>query len=115
MHTLLTEHFVDRYEPRRNPSSTCDELTSWTPDEFGILLALVLLDNRIREQRVQFDSAGGSHGKRSSKALYQQKKCRSYPCQHVAYKRCEPADYPKLLACANCLSLFTSTSSWIYR
>jgi beta-1,4-mannosyltransferase len=114
-HTLLTEHFgKDRYEPRRGRPALVTSSTSWTPDEdFGILLAaLVLLDKRIREQESNLTVLVVVTGKGPQKALYQEKMSK-LPLQHVAIQTVwlEPADYPKLLACADMgVSLHTSTS-----
>lgn len=114
-HTLLTEHFgKDRYEPRRGRPALVTSSTSWTPDEdFGILLAaLVLLDKRIRILGSNLTVLVVVTGKGPQKALYEQKMSQ-LALQHVAIQTVwlEPADYPKLLACADLgVSLHTSTS-----
>jgi beta-1,4-mannosyltransferase len=114
-HTLLTQHFgKDRYESRRGRPALVTSSTSWTPDEdFGILLAaLVLLDERIRKLESNLTVLVVVTGKGPQKALYQQKMSQ-LALVHVAIQTVwlEPADYPKLLACADMgVSLHTSTS-----
>jgi len=88
--------------------------TSWTQDEdFGILLdALVLLDQRLSEQDSALQILVAVTGKGPMKAMYEEK-ISKLTFTHVAIQTLwlEPADYPKLLACADVgVSLHTSTS-----
>lgn len=88
--------------------------TSWTPDEdFGVLLdALVALDQRIQSEGSELKCMVVVTGKGPQKAMYEEKLSR-LTLQHVAIATVwlDPADYPKLLACADVgVSLHTSTS-----
>lgn len=88
--------------------------TSWTEDEdFGILLeALVLLDKHLSLQNSSLKILVAVTGKGPMKNMYEEKISR-LTFSHLAIVTLwlEPADYPKLLACADVgISLHTSTS-----
>ena len=88
--------------------------TSWTADEdFGILLeALVLLDKRLVNQDSDLNILVAVTGKGPMKSMYEEQ-ISKLQLHHVAIQTLwlEPADYPKLLACADVgVSLHTSTS-----
>jgi len=113
--SLLTECYgEDKYRVRRGLPALVTSSTSWTPDEdFGILLsALVLLDARIQREASTLQVLVVVTGKGPQKAFYEQK-ITQLALIHVAVQTLwlEPADYPKLLACADLgVSLHTSTS-----
>ncbi|CAJ1927649.1 unnamed protein product [Cylindrotheca closterium] len=113
--TLLTEiSDTGGYEFRKNRPCFLVSATSWTPDEdFGELLdALVRLDRRIRLQKSSLKVLMVVTGKGPQKEHYleriSQLKLESIAIQTLWL---EPADYPRLLACADLgVSLHTSTS-----
>lgn len=108
--TLLTEQVNGKIVPRRNRPVLVTSSTSWTDDEdFGILLdALLLLDQRLGQLRMLVFVTG----KGPMKEFYMEKisKLRLQSISiHTLWLA--PADYPRLLACADVgVSLHTSTS-----
>jgi len=113
--TLFTEQDVTgNIRLRKGRPAFVTSSTSWTQDEdFGILLdALVLLDQRLSEQDSALQILVAVTGKGPMKAMYEEK-ISKLTFTHVAIQTLwlEPADYPKLLACADVgVSLHTSTS-----
>jgi len=119
--TLFTEKIsndamddVDNYAPRRNRPALVTSSTSWTADEdFGVLLnALVRLDERISELQSSLKVIVIVTGKGPQKGFYQ-KEIATINFKNIAILTLwlEPADYPRLLACADLgVSLHTSTS-----
>ena len=119
--TLFTEKIrnnsnsdKDDYVPRRNRPALVTSSTSWTTDEdFGVLLnALVELDTTISELQSSLKVIVAVTGKGPQKGFYQ-KEIAMINFQNIAILTLwlEPADYPRLLACADIgVSLHTSTS-----
>ncbi|OEU22627.1 hypothetical protein FRACYDRAFT_273942 [Fragilariopsis cylindrus CCMP1102] len=119
--TLFTEKIsnsttngADKYSPRLNRPALVTSSTSWTTDEdFGILLdALVRLDVRISELKSSLKVVVIVTGKGPQKGFYQ-KEISILKLKNIAIQTIwlEPADYPRLLACADLgVSLHTSTS-----
>lgn len=119
--TLFTEKIsnsttngVDKYSPRMNRPALVTSSTSWTTDEdFGILLdALVRLDERISELKSSLKVVVVVTGKGPQKGFYQ-KEISILKLKNIAVQTIwlEPADYPRLLACADLgVSLHISTS-----
>lgn len=119
--TLFTEKIynstmngVDKYSPRMNRPALVTSSTSWTSDEdFGILLdALVRMDLRISELQSSLKVLIIVTGKGPQKEFYQ-KEISMLKLKNIAIQTIwlEPADYPRLLACADIgVSLHTSTS-----
>lgn len=113
--TLLTE-ISDKggYEYRRERPALVTSSTSWTPDEdFGNLLdALVRLDKRISLQKSALNVLMVVTGKGPQKENYLER-ISQLKLENIAIQTLwlEPADYPRLLACADLgVSLHTSTS-----
>lgn len=103
-----------RFRPRRGRPALVTSSTSWTPDEdFGVLLgALLQLDDRIAKEGSLLRVMVVVTGKGPQKAEYEERisklRLRSVAVQTLWL---EPADYPRLLACADVgVSLHTSTS-----
>jgi beta-1,4-mannosyltransferase len=131
--TLFTECYCSdgdddgkekHYRPRRGRPALVTSSTSWTSDEdFGILLAaLLLLDEQIQQQQQLGASSSACSlkvlvivtGKGPQKAMYEERISR-LTLQHVAVATLwlQPADYPRLIACADVgVSLHTSTSGF---
>lgn len=126
--TLFTECYYDNdkkkcYRPRRGRPALVTSSTSWTSDEdFGILLAaLILLDEQIIQSQASSSSSTSSlkvfvvvTGKGPQKSMYEEQISR-LTLQHVAVATLwlPPADYPRLIACADVgVSLHTSTSGF---
>lgn len=119
--TLFTEKIsnnatddADNYAPRRNRPALITSSTSWTPDEdFGVLLnALVRLDETISKLQSSLKVVVIVTGKGPQKEFYQ-KEIVMTNLKNIAILTLwlEPADYPRLLACADIgISLHTSTS-----
>eukprot|EP00934_Nitzschia_sp_Nitz4_P002143 Nitzschia sp. Nitz4//scaffold54_size114964//14188//15742//NITZ4_003836-RA/size114964-processed-gene-0.153-mRNA-1//1//CDS//3329554306//2143//frame0 len=120
--TLFTEQFPADSTCRSRPGrpALITSSTSWTPDEdFGILLeAAVALDQKIQEDAMDnatvapLDVLMVVTGKGPLKNHYLER-ISQLNMKHVAIQTVwlEPADYPKLLACADLgISLHTSTS-----
>ncbi|KAL3910793.1 MAG: hypothetical protein SGILL_007554, partial [Bacillariaceae sp.] len=115
--TLFTEHPTENAKeciPRANRPALITSSTSWTPDEdFGQLLeALVGLDKKITTQDSSLKVMVVVTGKGPQKSHFLQKMSK-LQLNHVAIQTLwlEPADYPRLLACADVgISLHTSTS-----
>mmetsp|Transcript_13830 Transcript_13830/g.34756 ORF Transcript_13830/g.34756 Transcript_13830/m.34756 type:complete len:476 (-) Transcript_13830:123-1550(-) len=119
--TLFTENLSNNasneegnYVPRQNRPALVTSSTSWTTDEdFGVLLkALVQLDNKISELQSSLKIVVAVTGKGPQKGFYQ-KEIAIINFQNIAILTLwlEPADYPRLLACADVgVSLHTSTS-----
>ena len=119
--TLFTEKIsndatndLDNYIPRRNRPALVTSSTSWTSDEdFGVLLdALVRLDATISELQSSLKVVVVVTGKGPQKGFYQ-KEIAMLKLENIAIQTLwlEPADYPRLLACADVgVSLHTSTS-----
>ena len=119
--TLLTEKVssneideMSNYIPRRNRPALITSSTSWTPDEdFGVLLkALVRLDETLSELQSSLKVVVVVTGKGPQKSFYQ-KEISMIKFNNIAILTLwlEPADYPRLLACADLgISLHTSTS-----
>ena len=113
--TMFTECYgKTHYRPRSGRPALIVSSTSWTPDEdFGILLqALEALDKRIHDEGSSLKVVCMVTGKGPQK-LHYLKKMSKLTLQNVAIQTTwlDPADYPKLLACADLgVSLHTSTS-----
>jgi beta-1,4-mannosyltransferase len=113
--TLFTEkNDKGEYIPRPGRPALVTSSTSWTPDEdFGQLLdALVGLDQLILRSSSSLKLLVVVTGKGPQKSYYQQR-ISKLKLQNVAIQTLwlEPADYPRLLACADLgVSLHTSTS-----
>lgn len=119
--TLFTEKMSDgsandedNYAPRRNRPALITSSTSWTTDEdFRVLLiALVRLDETISELQSSLKVVVVVTGKGPQKGYYQ-KEMAMIDFKNIAILTLwlEPADYPRLLACADIgVSLHTSTS-----
>lgn len=112
--TLFTEKTADGYVPRENRPALLTSSTSWTIDEdFGVLLnALVRLDKSIHEAKSSLKVVVVVTGKGPQKGFYQ-KEISMIKFTNIAIQTLwlEPADYPRLLACADVgVSLHTSTS-----
>jgi beta-1,4-mannosyltransferase len=113
--TLFTEkNDPVGYIPRPGRPALVTSSTSWTPDEdFGQLLdALVGLDQLISRRQSSLRVFFVVTGKGPQKSYYQQKMSQ-LKLENVSIQTLwlEPADYPKLLACADLgISLHTSTS-----
>lgn len=115
--TLFTEQSDDNngeFVPRSNRPALVTSSTSWTPDEdFGQLLdALVGLDECITEQELLLKVLVVVTGKGPQK-MHFLKKISRLKLANIAIQTLwlEPADYPRLLACADVgISLHTSTS-----
>jgi len=119
--TLFTEKISnaetndpDTYAPRKNRPALVTSSTSWTTDEdFGVLLnALVGLDESISELKSSLKVVVIVTGKGPQKGFYQ-KEIAMINFKNVAIVTLwlEPADYPRLLACADVgISLHISTS-----
>lgn len=113
--TLFTEKDANgEYGPRPNRPALVTSSTSWTPDEdFGVLLdALVGLDKKISEEQSSLKIVVVVTGKGPKKAFFQ-KTLSTLQLQNIAIQTVwlQPADYPRLLACADVgVSLHTSTS-----
>jgi beta-1,4-mannosyltransferase len=114
--TLLTEHIRSRGEHRvrRGRPALVTSSTSWTPDEdFGVLLSALLgLDAKIESETSSLRVLVVVTGKGPQKREYEERMSH-LRLRNVAVQTLwlEPADYPKLLACADVgVSLHTSTS-----
>jgi len=113
--TLFTEISGDGvYRFRRDRPALVTSSTSWTADEdFGDLLdALILLDQRIVRQKSFLKVLMVVTGKGPQKDHYLERISR-LKLTNIAIQTLwlEPADYPRLLACADLgVSLHTSTS-----
>jgi len=118
--TLFTEKLSDNaknednYAPRQNRPALVTSSTSWTVDEdFGVLLnALARLDKTIIELQSSLKIVVVVTGKGPQKEFYE-KEIAIINLNNVAILTLwlEPADYPRLLACADIgVSLHTSTS-----
>jgi len=119
--TLFTEKHsddktndVNNYAPRPNRPALVTSSTSWTTDEdFGVLLAaMVRLDESISELQSSLKVVVVVTGKGPQKGFYQ-KEISMTNLKNIAILTLwlEPADYPRLLACADIgVSLHTSTS-----
>ena len=119
--TLFTENLSNNasndegnYVSRQNRPALVTSSTSWTTDEdFGVLLnALVQLDNKISELQSSLKVVVAVTGKGPQKGFYQ-KEIAMINFQNIVILTLwlEPADYPRLLACADIgVSLHTSTS-----
>lgn len=119
--TLFTEKTYNNssiddgnYVHRRNRPALVTSSTSWTTDEdFGVLLnALVELDKSISEMKSSLKVVVAVTGKGPQKGYYE-KEISMINFQNIAIVTLwlEPADYPRLLACADVgVSLHTSTS-----
>jgi beta-1,4-mannosyltransferase len=112
--TLLTEKVGNTCIPRRGRPALITSSTSWTPDEdFGILLdTAILLDEEITATKSSLRVLFVVTGKGPQKEYYLER-ISKLNLQNVAIHTLwlEPADYPKLLACADLgISLHTSTS-----
>lgn len=113
--TLFTE--IDTHgncTPRIGRPALITSSTSWTPDEdFGILLEAALqLDQQISSRGSNLRIVIVVTGKGPQKSYYQEI-ISKLKLDNVAIQTLwlEPADYPKLLACADLgVSLHTSTS-----
>uniref|UniRef100_A0A7S4A9X8 Glycosyltransferase subfamily 4-like N-terminal domain-containing protein n=1 Tax=Pseudo-nitzschia australis TaxID=44445 RepID=A0A7S4A9X8_9STRA len=119
--TLFTEKIsndekneIDNYAARKGRPALITSSTSWTVDEdFGVLLkALVRLDGTISELDSSLKVVVVVTGKGPQKGFYQ-KEISVLELKNIAILTLwlEPADYPRLLACADVgISLHTSTS-----
>lgn len=119
--TLFTEKIlnssnddIDKYSPRINRPALVTSSTSWTCDEdFSILLkALARLDGTISESHSSLKVLVVVTGKGPQKGFYL-KEIAGMKLNNVAIQTIwlEPADYPRLIACADlAVSLHTSTS-----
>jgi beta-1,4-mannosyltransferase len=115
--TLFTEQSIKNpaeYTFRPNRPALVTSSTSWTPDEdFGQLLeSLKGLDKDITNQQLTLKLMVVVTGKGPQKAHFQKEMSR-LKLDHIAIQTLwlEPADYPRLLACADVgISLHTSTS-----
>lgn len=113
--TLFTEkNCRGEFVPRPGRPALVTSSTSWTPDEdFGQLLdALVSLDQQILQESSSLKILVVVTGKGPQKLYYQQR-ISKLKLVNVAIQTLwlEPADYPKILACADLgVSLHTSTS-----
>jgi len=116
--TLFTKKIadgsIDDCAPRSNRPALITSSTSWTPDEdFGVLLeALARLDKSISELQSSLKVVVAVTGKGPLKGFYQ-KEISMLKLRNIAIVTLwlEPADYPRLLACADVgISLHTSTS-----
>lgn len=115
--TLFTEqdeNVSGGFVPRINRPALVTSSTSWTPDEdFGQLLdALAGLDDCITSQELSLKIMVVVTGKGPQKQFYLEKISRM-KLVNVAIQTLwlEPADYPRILACADvAVSLHTSTS-----
>jgi beta-1,4-mannosyltransferase len=114
--TLLTEYDCSSnvYRARRGRPAFVTSSTSWTPDEdFGVLLSALLkldakIDSEVSSLRVLVVVTGKGPQKREYEDRMSQLQLRNVAVQTLWL---EPADYPKLLACADVgVSLHTSTS-----
>ena len=112
--TLLTEKVGEQCLPRRGRPALITSSTSWTPDEdFGILLeTAIAMDHEISATESSLRVLFIVTGKGPQKEYYLER-ISKLNLQNVAIHTLwlEPADYPKLLACADLgISLHTSTS-----
>jgi beta-1,4-mannosyltransferase len=115
--TLFTEQSAtnaQEFLPRANRPALITSSTSWTPDEdFGQLLeALAGLDKEITKQQLTLKVMVVVTGKGPQKSHFLHK-ISKLQMEHIAIQTLwlEPADYPRLLACADVgVSLHTSTS-----
>jgi beta-1,4-mannosyltransferase len=112
--TLLTEKVGEQYMPRRGRPALITSSTSWTPDEdFGILLdTAIAMDQEISATESSLRVLFVVTGKGPQKEYYMER-ISKLNLRNVAIHTLwlEPADYPKLLACADLgISLHTSTS-----
>jgi beta-1,4-mannosyltransferase len=115
--TLFTEESIEgnnEFLPRINRPALITSSTSWTQDEdFGLLLdALVGLDQCITTQQLLLKVMVVVTGKGPLK-LHFLKEISKLSLDNIAIQTIwlEPADYPRLLACADVgISLHTSTS-----
>jgi beta-1,4-mannosyltransferase len=116
--TLFTELTTagdgQHYRHRPGRPALVTSSTSWTPDEdFGQLLeALVFLDRTLEEQKSSLQVLVVVTGKGPQKSMYEKQMSR-LTLTHIAIQTIwlKPADYPRLLACADVgISLHTSTS-----
>ena len=111
---LIEENRNGTMQVRKGRPALVTSSTSWTQDEdFGILLdALVSLDKTLSNQDSSLCILVAVTGKGPMKSMYEEKISKLL-LKHVAIQTMwlEPADYPKLLACADLgVSLHTSTS-----
>jgi beta-1,4-mannosyltransferase len=115
--TLFTEESIDvhkKFLPRVNRPALVTSSTSWTQDEdFGQLLdALIGLDQCITKQQLLLKVMVVITGKGPQK-LHFLKEISRLTLDNIAIQTLwlAPADYPRLLACADVgISLHTSTS-----
>ncbi|KAL3917489.1 MAG: hypothetical protein SGILL_004689 [Bacillariaceae sp.] len=115
--TLFTEQSPKNAKeclPRVNRPALITSSTSWTPDEdFSQLLeALIGLDKDITTQQLSLKVMVVVTGKGPQKSMFLEK-ISKLQLNHIAIQTLwlEPADYPRLLACADVgISLHTSTS-----
>jgi beta-1,4-mannosyltransferase len=112
--TLLTERVGTTCTPRRGRPALITSSTSWTPDEdFGILLETATeLDEEIWASQSSLRILFVVTGKGPQKEHYLERISKLNLRNVVIHTLwLAPADYPKLLACADLgISLHTSTS-----
>jgi beta-1,4-mannosyltransferase len=112
--TLFTEKVSGTIRLRQDRPLLVTSSTSWTEDEdFGLLLeALIILDERLSREAYSLRILVVVTGKGPMKNMYEEK-ISKLTLHHVAVQTLwlEPADYPRLVACADLgVSLHTSTS-----
>jgi beta-1,4-mannosyltransferase len=112
--TLFTEKVSGTIRLRQGRPALVTSSTSWTEDEdVGVLLeALILLDERLSREASSLRILVVVTGKGPMKNMYE-RQISKLTLNHVAVQTLwlEPADYPRLLACADLgVSLHTSTS-----